>query len=121
VVTILVVDDESTTRRLVSLTLKSINVDVIEAPDAKAALQLADQHQFALMLVDMGLPDMSGLDLIERLRAQPSTAQTPIVWFTAQPDADEGIRAQRLGVREYLAKPFNTQALRDLVMRYVCE
>ena len=118
---LLVVDDEAVTRRVVIYTLKAIGITVIDAADAASALRLAEQqeHQIDLMLVDINLPDMDGFTLMRQLHAIERVAHAPIIAFTARNNADDEIQAREVGAVGFLYKPFSTQELRDLVTRYI--
>ncbi|MEP7290114.1 MAG: response regulator [Chloroflexota bacterium] len=113
--TVLVVDDESVTRRLVIFSLKTLNVEVLPAEDATEALEMAHTHCIDLMLVDINLPDIDGLTLIKHLREIPKMENVPIISFTARNDSDDETRARELGAKGFLYKPFSTQELRELV------
>jgi CheY-like chemotaxis protein len=117
--TLLVVDDESTTRRLVMFTLKSLNIQVIGAEDGLAALEIASSQPISMMLVDINLPGMDGFTLIERLKAIPQLKDVPLITFTARNHPDDEARARELGAIGFLYKPFSTQELRNLVSVYL--
>jgi two-component system, chemotaxis family, chemotaxis protein CheY len=115
---ILVIDDESVTRRLVTFALKPLHIEVLTAEDARSALVIANYHQVALLLVDVNLPDMDGFTLIQELRKIPNTASVPIISFTARNDSDDETRARESGAIGFLYKPFSMQELRDVVTKY---
>jgi CheY-like chemotaxis protein len=117
--TLLVVDDESTTRRLVMFTLRPLNVEVIGAEDGSSALELARTHSIDMMLVDINLPTMDGFTLIAELKAIPQLQDVPLVAFTARNYPEDETRAQQLGAVGFLYKPFSTQELRNLVSYYL--
>lgn len=119
--TLLVVDDALVVRRVITYTLKSIGIVVIDAPDAMTALKLAEQDEnvIDLMLIDINLPDMDGFTLIKQLHAIDRLAKAPIIAFTARNSPDDEILAHEAGAVSLLYKPFGTQELRELVMRYI--
>ncbi|MEM6526843.1 MAG: response regulator [Chloroflexota bacterium] len=118
-VTVLVVDDESVTRRVVAHALKSISVEVLDAEDGTTALQLAQANAPALALVDINLPDMDGFTVTQELRGIPHMADVPIVIFTARNHAGDEEAAAQAGAQGFFYKPFSTQELREMVNRYV--
>lgn len=118
-VQVLVVDDESVTRRVVTHTLKTINVDVISAEDGAQALALAGEYEVALAFVDINLPDMDGFTVIEHLKQMPHMQHVPIIVFTARNHPGDELTAQNLGASDFLYKPFSTQELRDLVRKHL--
>jgi DNA-binding response OmpR family regulator len=115
---ILVIDDESVIRRLVTFALKPLNIEVLTAENATTALEIANRREISLLLVDVNLPDMDGFRLIQELRKIPHTARIPIVSFTARNDPDDEMRAREVGAIDLLYKPFSMQELRDVVTKY---
>ncbi len=116
---ILVVDDESVTRRVVTHALKSINVGVVGAENASAALELAPSLTIALAMVDINLPDMDGFEVIRRLKQMPHLQDVPMVVFTARSHPSDKYAAQEAGAAGFLYKPFSTQELRELVTQHI--
>jgi len=118
---LLVVDDEAVTRRVVIYTLKAIGINVIDAYDAASALQIANQpdQNIEMMLIDINLPDMDGFALIGQLRAIERLSNSPIIVFTARNNPDDETHAREVGASGLLYKPFSTQELRDLVTHYI--
>lgn len=118
---VLVIDDESVTRRVVLHALKTLDVETIMAEDGASALEQAAQHNFILAIVDINLPDMTGFDLIQALRNLPHMQQVPMVMFTARNQSQDTLLAEELGATGFLYKPFSTQELRTLVERYLID
>ena len=113
--TILVVDDEAPIVDLVRFTLEDAEVRVVEASDGAAALDLARRIKPDLVLLDVHMPRLDGLEVCRQLRREPDFARTPIVMLTAagqQADRSSGLSA---GADEYLTKPFSPLALLALV------
>lgn len=116
---VLVVDDESVTRRVVVHALKAISVEVFDAADGSQALALASEHAFSLALVDINLPDIDGFGLIRALQEIPHMQNVPMVVFTARSDPGDDQQARQVGAAGFLYKPFSTQELRELVMAHL--
>ncbi len=116
---VLVVDDESVTRRLVAYTLKTLGIEVVGAGDGYEALAAAKEQVFALAIVDIGLPDMDGFELIRHLKADDKNANIPIITFTARNEPQDETLAYELGAVGFLYKPFSTQELREIVTRHL--
>jgi len=113
--TILVVDDEAPIVDLVRFTLEDANVRVVEASDGAAALDLARRIKPDLVLLDVHMPRLDGLEVCRELRREPDFARTPIIMLTAagqEADRSSGLSA---GADEYLTKPFSPLALLALV------
>lgn len=116
---LLVVDDESATRRLVAYTLKSLRIDVTGAESGAEALKLAGEGDFKLILLDINLPKTDGFTLLTMLRALPNLVNVPIIMFTARSNPKDEMRASELGANGFLYKPFTTAELRTLVTTYL--
>lgn len=116
---VLVVDDESVTRRLVAYTLKPLGIEVVGAEDGFEALEIAREQAFDLAIVDLGLPEMDGFELVGHLREIEHLSDIPIIIYTARNDAQDKTRAFEASAVDFLYKPFSTQELRDMVSRYL--
>lgn len=88
---------------------------ILRARDGLAGLELARRIVPALVLVDLHLPALSGFEVIERLRADPRTVDIPVLAISARIMAGEGARAQTLGCRGFVEKPFRLATLRRAV------
>ena len=117
--TILVVDDESVTRRLISHTLKTLPVQIQSFADGRTALEWSQSNKFDLGLVDINLPDIEGFRLIRELHSLAHLADIPIVIFTARSKSEDAAHAIRAGAVELFYKPFSTQELRTLALKYL--
>jgi CheY-like chemotaxis protein len=106
--TVLVVDDEPGIREVVSRALKSFGYECATASDGREALRCQESHPSDLIITDLEMPRMRGLEFIERLRANDS--ETPVIIMTAFADFDFAQRALQLGVSDYLVKPFDSLA-----------
>lgn len=113
--TIVIAEDEPNVVELVRVTLEDDRVRVVAAPDGTSALELAARLQPGLVLLDVGLPDVSGVEVCRRLRLDPSTAATPIVMLTAAAQQEDVARGLAAGATVYLTKPFSPVRLLSLV------
>ena len=105
---IMVVEDDAHIRRLLTATMQRAGHAVVAAADARAALSLLDIEKPDVVLLDLGLPDRDGLELIEPVRRR--SAATLIV-VSARDDSAEKVAALDLGADDYLTKPFDTEEL----------
>lgn len=112
---ILVVDDEPTIRHLLRASLEGRGYGLLEADDGPSALQAAQSELPDLILLDLALPRLSGLEVCSRLKAGPSTAAIPIFLLTGYVGQKEREAAQRAGAAGFIAKPFNPAALVALI------
>lgn len=101
---VLLVDDTPSFRTPVALMLKTAGFDVLTAGNGQQALESVRDRQPDLILLDVAMPVMDGIEFIRRLRADASLAQPPIVLLTAVAEKDHILRAARLGVGDYLLK-----------------
>jgi two-component system, OmpR family, phosphate regulon response regulator PhoB len=113
--TILIAEDEPTVVELVRVTLEDHRVQVVAAPDGTSALELAARVQPDLVLLDVGLPDISGLEVCRRLRRDPATAGVQVVMLTAAAQQDDVAQGLAAGATLYLTKPFSPVRLLSLV------
>jgi two-component system KDP operon response regulator KdpE len=105
---VLIIDDESQMRRLLRASLERNNYNVAEAGTGAAGLQEAIQRQPNVILLDLGLPDMEGIEVLKRLRAW---TQAPILVVSVRFIDDEKITALDNGADDYITKPFSTREL----------
>jgi two-component system phosphate regulon response regulator PhoB len=119
--TILVVDDEPNIIELVRVTLEDDRVRIVVATDGQEALAVAHFEQPDLILLDVNLPDFSGLEVCRRLRAEARTRDAKIVMLTAAAQRDDVERGRAAGADEYLTKPFSPVRLLTLVDSLVPE
>src|SRR5215212_3526517 len=109
---ILVVEDDRDIAHLVELHLQDLDCDVTLSHDGNAALDLATRKPFDLIILDLMLPGLDGLEITKRLRAR--TNYTPILMLTARSADVDRIVGLELGADDYLTKPFN---IRELIAR----
>ena len=105
---ILVVEDDSTVRNLITTTLKSNDYRYISAPNGEAAIAAASSQQPDIVFLDLGLPDMDGVQVIQRIR---SWSQMPIIVISARSEDADKIAALDAGADDYLTKPFSVAEL----------
>ncbi|MBX3731912.1 MAG: response regulator transcription factor [Verrucomicrobiae bacterium] len=111
---ILVVDDEPDALELVSFNLKAAGYEVVTADDGGDALKKARQHVPDLLLLDLMLPEVDGLEVCKMLRRDPATAGIPIIMLTAKAAEIDRVLGLELGADDYVTKPFSP---RELVLR----
>lgn len=112
---ILVVDDNVTNLKLIEYLLKAKGYDVSTAIDAESALEAVRNKRPSLVLMDLQLPGMDGLELTRRLKSDPSTRDIVIVAVTAYAMKGDEQRALDAGCDGYVAKPIDTRALPGVV------
>ena len=105
---VLIVEDEKTIRRFIRVALETQQYTVLEAEDGAGGLALAASHRPDLLVLDLGLPDMDGLDVIRRLR---QWSEMPILVVSARGHEREKVDALDQGADDYLTKPFGIAEL----------
>jgi two-component system, OmpR family, KDP operon response regulator KdpE len=108
-VRVLVVDDEPPIRRFLRTSLGVEGYHIIEAENGQAAINLIERNPPDIVILDLGLPDIDGVDVIQRLRERGSTV--PIIVLSSRTDETGKVRALDLGADDYVTKPFGTDEL----------
>ncbi|MBI4642063.1 MAG: response regulator [Candidatus Tectomicrobia bacterium] len=114
---ILVVDDEKTIRLVFQSTLYRAGYEVVVAEDAREGLEALDRESFDVVVADIILPRMTGIDLLEQIRRKDP--DLPVILITGEPNLETATEALRLGAYDYISKPINRQSLIHLVTRAV--
>ncbi|MCF6408272.1 response regulator transcription factor [Pseudalkalibacillus salsuginis] len=108
---VLVVDDEERIRKLLRMYLERENFEVVEAEDGETALQEASEAEFDIILLDLMLPEMDGIEVCEKLRKEKAT---PIIMLTAKGEESNRVQGFEAGADDYVVKPFSP---REVVLR----
>jgi len=108
---LLIVDDEDGVRALVRMTLDNGQYEIIEASDGLEALDLAREHHPDLVLLDVMLPDLSGMDVCRKIKDDRDLASTTVVMLTARAQTADLGDAEEAGADGYFTKPFSPIAL----------
>ena len=119
--TILYIEDNEVNRRLVRDLLKRTSYRLLEAPDGETGMAIARQEQPDLILMDVQLPRVSGIEATRVLRGEPGTAKTPIIAVTSFALAGDEQKAKDAGATAYLAKPYSPRALLEMIRRLLPE
>jgi CheY-like chemotaxis protein len=116
VASILIVDDDPSIRKLVATTLEDVaGFELVEAGDGVEALDVAAEEAPAIVLLDIDMPGLDGLEACRRLRAETATADTTIVMLTAAAGEEAERAAEEAGADLFLTKPFSPLELLRLV------
>lgn len=108
---ILAVDDSASMRQMVVFTLKGAGYDVSEAANGQEALEIAKKGSFNLVLTDINMPVMDGIDLIKHLRTLPQYKFTPILTLTTESASHKKAEGKAAGATGWIVKPFNPDQL----------
>ena len=110
---ILVVDDEASMRKMLEILFTGAGYQVQCAESAESALKAMSRSPFDLILWDIRMPGLSGLDLLKRLREEDS--ETDVILMTAYATTESAIEALKLGAFDYITKPFQVEELVNIV------
>ena len=113
--TILLVEDDPDIRHLVSYKLAKAGFDVVEVADGFAALRAARETPPDLVLLDVRMPRMSGIEVCRELRAGPLAATVPIIMLTGRSRPQDLEQGYAAGATEYIVKPFSPRDLQERV------
>lgn len=108
---VLAVDDSASMRQMVAFTLKGAGYDVTEAVDGQDALDKARAGAVDVVLTDVNMPNMDGIELIRQLRGLPQYKFTPMLLLTTESAADKKAAGKAAGATGWLVKPFNPDQL----------
>ena len=113
---ILIVDDSSTTRMMISRSLQLARVPVgtlTEAADGEAALALLQESWVDVVIADINMPVMNGIEMMQRMKADEELKSIPIIVISTEGSSERIESLQALGVSAYVRKPFTPEAVRD--------
>lgn len=109
--TILVADDDEDIRAVIGMHLERLNFAFIEAGTGREALEIANSRSIDLIVLDWMMPEMTGIELIEALRLNMRTKDTPVILMSGREELSEGHSMAALGVSACLEKPFDPKEL----------
>jgi two-component system chemotaxis response regulator CheY len=117
--TIMTVDDSASLRQMVSFVLRGAGYDVVEAVDGLDALSKVKDQEPRLILTDINMPNLDGLELTRRLRAMPEYKFVPIVLLTTESHPEKKHEGKAAGATGWIVKPFNPDQLLAVVKKVV--
>ena len=116
---ILVVEDDPDISRIISSTLDRAGFDVVIAFGGADAIRKLTRHRFALVLTDLAMPDVTGVEVIQKLRVETATRNTPVIAVTAHTWDRIAQAANEVGCNDYLSKPFTPKQLLEVVGKHL--
>lgn len=114
---ILIADDSATMRELLAARLEADGYEVVQAADGEQALSLVRSGRPDLLILDNTMPKLDGFGVVRALREDPATSAVPIVMLTGHASEDDRADSIRLGVDEYIPKPFSPREVSARVRR----
>src|SRR5512146_3313250 len=116
---LLTVDDSKTVRIIVKKAFKAFDCEVIEAANGVEGLAMAAKENPDLILLDVTMPVMDGIEMLTKLKADPTLKAIPVVMLTAEGGRDSVLKIAKIGVRDYLVKPFKEDVLVEKCSRVI--
>ena len=116
---ILTVDDSKTIRMIVARAFKTFACEILEASDGVEGLAIVSREKPDIILLDYTMPVMDGFEMLNKLKANPESKNIPVVMLTAEAGRDNVLKIARLGVRDYLVKPFKEDLVVERVGRII--
>ncbi len=116
---ILTVDDSASVRQMVVFTLRKAGHQVVEAVDGKDGLARAGAEKFDLIVTDLNMPNMDGIQMIAAIRKLPGYTFTPILMLTTESQAEKKDAGRKAGATGWIVKPFNSEQLVAVTQKLV--
>jgi len=116
---ILTVDDSTTIRKIVKRALDSFNCEILEAQNGVEGLAMANKEKPDMILLDITMPVMTGVEMLERLKAQQELKEIPVIMLTAESGKESVTKAVRMGIKDYIVKPFKGPELVERIQKHI--
>lgn len=117
---ILIVEDSPITRAMITSAIEVVEgLEIFESKSGFEALKLLPHHSFSLILTDINMPDINGLELVSFIKRNPDYKRIPLIIITTEGSERDREKGLSLGANEYLVKPFNPEELQKLVRKYI--
>ena len=116
---VLIVDDSSSMRQLVSFTLKDAGFDVTEAADGLEGLKAAENNAFDMVVSDLNMPNMDGIEMIKTLRGRAGYKFTPIIMLTTESQETKKNEGKQAGASGWIVKPFTPDQLLGVIKKFI--
>jgi two-component system, chemotaxis family, chemotaxis protein CheY len=117
---VLIVEDSKASREFIAATVESIpGLEAVQTASGFEALKILPRHRFELIITDINMPDINGLELINFVKKNPNYRDVPLFVITTEGREQDRERGLALGAAEYLVKPFSPESLEALVRRYL--
>ncbi|AUH52404.1 two-component system response regulator [Chromobacterium sp. ATCC 53434] len=117
--TILIVDDSTTLRQVVKMTLAGAGYDVLEAGNGKEALDILDGRKIHLIISDVNMPQLDGIGLLKSIKQLPHYKFTPVIMLTTESAEDKKQEGKEAGAKAWVIKPFQPPVLLTAVSKLI--
>ncbi len=116
---VLIVDDSVSMRQMVSFTLRDAGYEIVEATNGRDALNKINGVKIDMVITDLNMPEMDGIEFIRQLRARAEMRFTPVVMLTTESQEAKKQEGKRAGASGWIVKPFTPEQLIGVVRRFV--
>jgi len=113
------VDDSASVRQMVGFTLRQAGYQVVEAADGRDALAKVNGQPISMVITDLNMPNMDGIELIRQLRATPQCKYVPIIMLTTESQSERKIAGKAAGATGWIVKPFTQEQLIAVVKKVI--
>ncbi len=117
--TVLIVDDSASMRQLVSFALRDAGYNVVDAINGKDAMNKLNGTKIEMVITDLNMPEMDGIEFIKQVRNNPGYKFTPIVMLTTESQESKKQEGKQAGASGWIVKPFTPEQLIDIVKKFV--
>ena len=117
--TVMIVDDSLSVRNVVGIALKGAGYDVIDAEDGKHALSKLTGQKVHLIISDVNMPNMNGIEFVKNLKQMPAYKFTPVIMLTTESGEDKKSQGQAAGAKAWIVKPFQPPQLLNAVSKLI--
>lgn len=115
---ILTVDDSTTIRKIVSRALGTFDCEILEAQNGVEGLAAANRERPDLIILDITMPVMTGIEMLEKLKDETELKAIPVIMLTAESGREAVTRAVRMGIKDYIVKPFKGPELVERIEKH---
>ena len=117
--TVLVVDDSASMRQTLKITFSTAGYDVLEASDGKEGVKCLDGRKIHLIISDVNMPNMGGIEFVKTVKQTPAYRFTPIMMLTTEAEDDKKRQGQEAGAKAWMVKPFRPEQLLAAVAKLI--
>ena len=115
---VLTVDDSTTIRKIVRRALGTFNCEILEAQNGVEGLAAANKERPDLIVLDITMPVMTGIEMLERLKEESELKAIPVIMLTAESGREAVTKAVRMGIKDYMVKPFKGPELVERIQKH---
>lgn len=116
---ILLVDDSASVRQVASITLRRAGYDTVEAANGKLALDFLNGPKLNLIISDVNMPEMNGIEFLKAVKQHPTSKFTPVIMLTTEAGDELKQQGRATGAKAWIVKPFQPQSLLDAVSKLI--